>query len=414
MATVNQRKDGDGNKVYEVVFSIRENQWRRTCPSRVAANLKSKEVDAKLARIKLGTLTPPIELDKKQLGEWLWSGEVKTQTTDAKSLPTVKDLINGYLTSSFFTDKALVTQRVEKLKTKHLLRLLGEKTLLQTLTEASLQKYIDSRKTEDGKRRKNSEKSERKVVGKTIKKELDILRAIWNGYGLQQRVVDKNWASRFPLKVKYGKMTAKAPAKTLDECTDNYESVYLEADGLKEFLAHCKERQSEVADIYKWGYPAICYCAYTSFRRSTMITQEVSMVNFAKNELVGWVGKEDSSMDRTPRPVPMLPTLPDILREWLDTHHVGGKYLFGCYPDVMITDSQAWRCWCKYVKGTKWDKIEGQWHILRHSFVSICFERGKDENFVKRFTGHHSEAVARIYRHGSTAMLGEKMADLFE
>lgn len=224
MATIIDRKNSKGQNVFDVVYGYRKDQWSRTCPDKMTADVKGKEVDAKIAKMKQGSLTPPIHLDKKAMGRWLWNGEVASVDPTQNPVPvatgtppTLGQLIKGYLTSSFYQDKATHTKRGEKTKTNHLLRLLGEKTLLQTLNEKMLQKYIDTRRTEDGKQRKNEVKGERKVVGKTVKKELDVLRAIWNGYGLQQDLVFREWRPTFKKKLYYGKMSAKALPKTLAE-----------------------------------------------------------------------------------------------------------------------------------------------------------------------------------------------------
>lgn len=390
MATVIERDDGKG-KVFDVIFSWGKPQWKRTCPDKMSAAVMKKEVEAKIARLKQGSLTPPENLTKKELGEWLVNGKLKVPTVIGVNQPTLGDLIDGYKLSSLFQGKEPITQRVEKLKCKHLLRLLGEQTLLQDITEDMLETYVSTRKGEKRYDGKN-------VGAKTVKKELDVLRAIWNNYGMKKRLVKMDWRNSFPLGVDFGKMPGRVKRKTLSKATEA-DRVWFEQKDIAELLAHCKQRQLEVKDIYKWGYPAICYCCYTSFRRSTMITQEVGLVDFDECKLTGKIKKEDKSIEFTDRTIDMLEDLPSILKDWLANGHVGGKYLFGCVPDVMITDSQAWRCWKRYVKGTKFEKLKGQWHILRHSFVSICKANGVSKDAVRLFTGHHSVEVEQVYEH---------------
>jgi integrase len=39
------------------------------------------------------------------------------------------------------------------------------------------------------------------------------------------------------------------------------------------------------------------------------------------------------------------------------------------------------------------------WHVLRHSFVSLCANRGVDQRLIDEWVGHATEDMRRRYRH---------------
>ena len=52
----------------------------------------------------------------------------------------------------------------------------------------------------------------------------------------------------------------------------------------------------------------------------------------------------------------------------------------------------------KLVRGTKWDVMKG-WHVLRHSFISICAAAGVDQRVLQGWVGHLSAATHKRYTH---------------
>jgi integrase len=47
--------------------------------------------------------------------------------------------------------------------------------------------------------------------------------------------------------------------------------------------------------------------------------------------------------------------------------------------------------------GTELEVIKG-WHVLRHSFVSLCASRGVDQRLIDEWVGHTTEEMRRRYR----------------
>jgi integrase len=62
---------------------------------------------------------------------------------------------------------------------------------------------------------------------------------------------------------------------------------------------------------------------------------------------------------------------------------------------------------------SKWSKLKG-FHVLRHSFASICAMRGVPEAIIDSWLGHQTEEMRRRYRHLYPEQTQAAMANLFE
>ena len=97
------------------------------------------------------------------------------------------------------------TRTTERLHCKHLRRIIGGETPVQTLTAAEFQCYVENRSQEKGRRGK--------IRVQTVKKELDTMRVIWN-WGVSHGLV----TGPTPTKgVKTGKAKEQMPFQTWDE-----------------------------------------------------------------------------------------------------------------------------------------------------------------------------------------------------
>ena len=59
---------------------------------------------------------------------------------------------------------------------------------------------------------------------------------------------------------------------------------------------------------------------------------------------------------------------------------------------------EALRMFEQTVAGSKWKKLRG-WHVLRHSFASICAMKGVRESTIDSWMGHQTETMRHRYRH---------------
>jgi integrase len=123
------------------------------------------------------------------------------------------------------------------------------------------------------------------------------------------------------------------------------------------------------------------------------------------------------------------------LKDWL-AHHSGGDYLFCQAGEVFrskkrsrttghrsgaaratsgrgrlatvrlrqvpgpgpLTKDEAHDHFRRTLAGGKWSVVPG-WHCFRHSFISLCASKGKDQRFIDEWVGHQTEEQRKRYRH---------------
>jgi site-specific recombinase XerD len=100
--------------------------------------------------------------------------------------------------------------------------------------------------------------------------------------------------------------------------------------------------------------------------------------------------------------VPISEFLKTVLKDWLN-QHPGGQMLF-CWKKGTeeqlspIHPMMAYEMFRRLVRGSKWDVMRG-WHVLRHSFISICAAEGVDQRVLQSWVGHLSAATHKRYTH---------------
>ena len=117
--------------------------------------------------------------------------------------------------------------------------------------------------------------------------------------------------------------------------------------------------------------------------------------------------RKRSKTQHTVRRVSLSPVLKDVMREWFKVHP-GGPYTFAM-PKVAhskakrtsakpITRDEAHDYLKRVLANSKWDKLRG-WHVLRHSFISNCAQKGIDQRIIDSFVGHTTEEMRKRYTH---------------
>jgi len=102
------------------------------------------------------------------------------------------------------------------------------------------------------------------------------------------------------------------------------------------------------------------------------------------------------------RRVPISCFLKTVLQNWLK-QHPGGQMMF-CWKkgaEVQLTPlnpMMAYGQFRRLVRGSKWDVLRG-WHVLRHSFISICAAESVDQRVLQSWVGHLSAATHKRYTH---------------
>ena len=288
---------------------------------------------------------------------------------------------------------------------RHLKRSLGADFPVGNLKHTDLQKHISKRALDKGRRG-------RKLSAVTIRKELAGFRAAWN-WGVQAGLVE----GPFPNKgLKFPKTTEKLPFQTRAEIERQIASGGLNASeqaDLWDCLFLSKIEIDELLEFVKanarqpWIYPMVCFAAHTGVRRSEMIRAKIGDIDL--DAAVARIHeKKHAAGKRTSRRVPLSDFLVRLLRQWL-ANHPGSPFLFAQNELVFrssrkrgvalqITRDEAQDHFRRTMADSKWSVLKG-WHVLRHSFISICVSRAIDQRVLRTWVGHTTAEMEARYTH---------------
>ena len=354
-------------------------------------------VDRVLIRIRNRELpAPPHDVDLMQF--LLAGGKLAEEVRPQAVALTLRDLRDRYLSThgnGALEDKTL---KMVQIHFNHLIRHFGEGQVVQQLTTQLLQGYLDKRSKDKGQGRE-------KLSPVTIEKDIASLRAAWN-WAVKCGTLTGVCPNRALI---YPKMDQKPPFQTREEIerkirrgglttreiADLWECLFLTKPDVAEFLVFAKQ---ESANPHL--YPMIAFAAHTGARRSELMRMRIDDVDLeAGSALIRERKRVRGS--RSSRRVPVSGFLQSELKDWL-AHHPGGQMMF-CRKQsksdpLAMTPMSAYEQFRSLVRGSKWDVLRG-WHVLRHSFISICVADGVDARILKSWVGHLSEATHRRYTH---------------
>ena len=63
------------------------------------------------------------------------------------------------------------------------------------------------------------------------------------------------------------------------------------------------------------------------------------------------------------------------------------------------------------LSNSKWDVVRG-WHVLRHSFISMCVANGVDQRILDKWVGH-TTSVRERYQHLTPNLEQDAIKQLF-
>ncbi len=303
----------------------------------------------------------------------------------------------------------------------HLIRILGSKQSIISLSRADLQGYADKRSREwidpnvhrvkrrekDAAKKPRSnrkapppaseDKPKRHPSSATIKKEIVSLRTAWNWARSHLEMKEE-----FPGRdLDYAKTQESLPFMTWEEAERRvaggddaekvWECVYLRTTEIVELLAWVKERP-----VSPWVYPMFCFAAYTGARRSEIVRVTPSDLDMTADVVTIREKKRDKHKHTTRR-VPVSPFLKEVLREWIATRATG-KTLFCKGEGELITPREAHNYFQRALRVSKWSVLRG-WHVFRHSFISALACNSIDQRVIDDMVGHSTDEQRRRYRH---------------
>lgn len=382
----------DSTGTYYIRFRVAGTQAKRSLQTdndREARSAKLRVEDT-LRDLKLGRLAFPDNVDPVTFV--LGGGRVVQSNTD--SAIKLSKLCKKYLEAVPEGAKAKMTVYVEEIHLKHLQRIIGKSKPARTITTDTLQTYVN-------KRSKEQNNKKRPISSVTIKKELTTFMQVWKFARLSSYVShDLNRSD-----VRLPKSRQKPRFHTMDEVQrkisrlddpkeieELLNSIYLRGEEVLELLTYIQENAR-----HDWIYPAISIAAFTGARRSEILRAEIDDLDLKRGKLEIREKKRIHDLEFSFRTVDVHDRLKSILQEWLE-YHPGGKHLICNAYGRPITIHQATHHFNHTLKGSEWEILKG-WHVLRHTFASICASKGIRENVISEWMGHETEEMKTRYRH---------------
>lgn len=428
MASLQER-----NGWFHLLFRFQDRQYSHALKTRDRreADAMRGSVDRSLIRIRNGELLPPadgtdVALYLLSSGKPLEPAPVASPAAEPGTF-TFRLLKESYCAAhenGALEKNSLATARMHL---GHVERHLGETFNLLLLKGPDLQRYLERRR------------QEKKLSPVTLRKEVASLRAAWN-WAARSGLLQGSFPSRGLV---YPKGDEALPFMTRDEIerriargglakkavAELWDCLFLTRPELGEFLNFVKEHAH-----VPFLYPMVAFAAHTGARRSELLRILIDDVDLEGSTALIREKKRVRGK-RSTRRVPLSPPLREVLVAWLN-QHPGGQFLFCHQGEVYrskkrsrttghrsekvrprslkgrmatvkqrelpgaaaLTKDEAHDHFQRLIAAGPWQVIKG-WHVLRHSFISICGAEGVDQRVLQSWVGHISEETHRRYLH---------------
>lgn len=389
MAWLEKRKD-----TWHVNFFHGGRHYSRSLKTKSESKAKGFQarLEDNLADVERGRLVIPSGGDLMTV--LLTDGKLEHKVVVKKEL-SFGELLDRYEAELPAGAKERSTRSTEKIHLQHFRRLIGQATAVGCITTETMQRYVNARAQEAGRR-------ENPVSHVTIKKEIGTLASVWNRWASPLGLVTGAAPTKNLL---YQKTKAKAPFQTLEQVRrqiergkltaeqqrELWDSVYLTLKDIEELLDHVKN------DPRPFVYPMFVFAARTGARRSEMLRSQIDDFDFSNKMVRIREKKRDKTKELTFRHVPLSPLLVEVMMGWFAVHP-GGSFSFCETAGQEIPGSMANHYFDWVLASTKWERLSG-WHVFRHSFASNCAVRGIDQRMIDEWMGHQTEEMRRRYRH---------------
>jgi len=355
-------------------------------------------VDRLLIRIRNKEMPPP-PVDADIPAFLLSAGKIADDPTPVLKPITLGDLRDRYLRTHANGSLESKTIVMAEIHFRNLIRHFGERLPVLKLTADLLQDYLLARGKAKGKK-------DAPIRATTIHKDIATLRAAWN-----LAVRTGSLVGTFPGRFLVYPKTDESPGfQTREEIErkiarggltpakidDLWAGLFLTQPELVEFLEFARITSKD-----KHLYPMLVFAAHTGARRSELMRMEIDDVDFQADSAIIRERKKNKGQ-RTTRRVPISAFLKAVIRDWL-RQHPGGQMMF-CWKKEQGDQPTALKPMLAYdqfrrlVRGSKWDVMKG-WHVLRHSFISICAAESVDQRVLQSWVGHLSAATHKRYTH---------------
>ncbi len=378
--------------VFQVSFRWDGRKFRRSLGTteKVDADARVARIDRRLQLIEQGDLVVPDGTDL--LTFLMTDGKPQPKIVLPTKELTLAELFEQYRTTLPADSMERNSWYTVTIHLKHLEALLGANFSVVKLTMVDLQKYVDGRMKQPGRRG-------RMLSPTTIKKELTSFSGVWT-WAIPRGLV----SGPFPNKgLRYSKIDHKQPFQTRQEIerqigrgglseveqAELWDALYLGLDEIDQVLQHVQSHAQ-----HPFLFPMMLMAAHTGARRSELIRSQVADFDFAAG-VVHIREKKRVRGKRSLRSVPLSQRLQKVMTEWLDG--VTGRHTFGMNGEPLSV-REAYDQFKRTLAGSAWKNVRG-WHVFRHSFISNCAAKGLDQRIIDAWAGHQTEEMRRRYTH---------------
>ena len=370
------------------------------------ANAKLWRANETLRRLEQGDLAIPEGATFDEAFDFIVSGGKQIADKELVADVTLEQIKKDYfdeLPKGAKEDSSVAT---EKTHASHLIQILGGSLPIRSLGVSQLQRYVSERRKDDGQRGK-------KIQPHTIKKELQTFKQFWD-FARVRQYVEGDCPT---LHVRLPKPDEKPPFHTWEQIEaaikqggltevqvdELWDSLFLGEKEVQELLAYV-EKNAE----HPFVYAMFAFTAFTGARRSEILRSQVRDFQPENGLVLIREKKRRHDVSISFRRVQLHAQLKEIMDEWLKVHP-GGPFTICTPPNFErsknksefpqpLTESQAHDHFQRALADGKWEVVRG-FHVLRHSFASICARKGIHQSIIDSWLGHQTEEMRDRYRH---------------
>lgn len=387
------------NGPFQIVFRYGKQRIKRSARTKdeQEATQLAVRVDRKLRLIEQGDLALP---DNADVVTFLLSDGKLTSPLQPQRMMTLTRMFADFFDSLPAGAMEENSRRTVQTHRKHLEGILGANLPIRDVSPECLQRYINQRAKQPGRRGKT-------VSPVTIRKELSTLSSVWS-FGLLRGYVLVPFPSkglRFPKTAEKPSFQTRTEIEqqiamgglSVQEQAELWDALYLTLPEIDSFLTLVRRLAR-----HPFLYPMIVAAADTGARRSELLRSEKRDFDL-RNNMVTLREKKKSRGRFTTRRVPLSDRLRAAIYSWFRLHP-GGRFTFCLVTNKSdhrtraLSVNQADDHFGRTLACHDWSKVRG-WHVLRHSFASNCASKGIDQRIINAWMGHQTEEMVRRYQH---------------